>query len=342
MNAVAPAVACPPASAKKIRRKTDNKPQSQINKCNNEKRRRELENEYIEQLGEFLQINKRDMTTTKPDKAAILSEVVKTFRRLVDEQQTKSTNPVQQGEVSSTEPEPSINGHSPEKTAYFEAVRHYISNVGWVLLEINSEGVIEHATKNVSDVLHYTSAELQGKSIYSYLHPGDHSRLSPILDKHTFSLGNWEQEETPSALVGAGGGGAGSGGSGGSGSSSGSAAANNNKKTVPTRVRWLIKQTESANDTIEQKQQRQDKYKELLIVSAPLKDDIEESSSVLCLITLPEDELAVDQATGQELPPQMPPQMTIKMEMNTGKVVDMDTSQLRPEHRAFLAKEKVN
>ena len=52
-------------------------PQSQINKCHNEKRRRELENEYIEQLGEFLQINKRDMTACKPDKAAILSEVVK-------------------------------------------------------------------------------------------------------------------------------------------------------------------------------------------------------------------------------------------------------------------------
>lgn len=52
-------------------------PQSQINKCNNEKRRRELENEYIEQLGEFLQINKRDMTACKPDKAAILNEVVK-------------------------------------------------------------------------------------------------------------------------------------------------------------------------------------------------------------------------------------------------------------------------
>ena len=54
-------------------------PQSQINKCNNEKRRRELENNYIEQLSEFLQLNKRgDMTSTKPDKAAILNQVVKT------------------------------------------------------------------------------------------------------------------------------------------------------------------------------------------------------------------------------------------------------------------------
>lgn len=58
-------------------------PQSQINKCNNEKRRREQENEYIEQLGEFLQINKRDMTSTKPDKAAILNEVVKTVSACV-------------------------------------------------------------------------------------------------------------------------------------------------------------------------------------------------------------------------------------------------------------------
>ena len=56
-------------------------PQSQINKCNNEKRRREQENEYIEQLGEFIHINKRDMNAPKPDKAAILNEVVKHVSR---------------------------------------------------------------------------------------------------------------------------------------------------------------------------------------------------------------------------------------------------------------------
>lgn len=37
---------------------------------------------YIEQLGEFLQINKRDMASCKPDKAAILNEVVKTVSRM--------------------------------------------------------------------------------------------------------------------------------------------------------------------------------------------------------------------------------------------------------------------
>jgi nuclear receptor coactivator 2 len=106
-------------------------------------------------------------------------------------------HPVQQGEVSSTEPplpEPSVNGHSPEKSAYFEAVQHYISNIGWALLEINSEGIIECATENVSDVLHYSRSELTGQPIYSYLHTGDHAKLSPILDKNTFSL-DFDQDE---------------------------------------------------------------------------------------------------------------------------------------------------
>lgn len=112
---------------------------------------------------------------------------------------TCTLHPVQQGEVSSTEPplpEPSINGHSPEKSAYFEAVQHYIRNVGWALLEINSEGCIECATENVIDVLHYSRQELSGQSIYSYLHTGDHSKVSPILDKNSFSF-EWDQDDGP-------------------------------------------------------------------------------------------------------------------------------------------------
>jgi len=41
-----------------------------------------MENNYIEQLSEFLQLNKRgDMTSTKPDKAAILNQVVRTVSK---------------------------------------------------------------------------------------------------------------------------------------------------------------------------------------------------------------------------------------------------------------------
>ncbi|XP_062546397.1 nuclear receptor coactivator 2 isoform X4 [Armigeres subalbatus] len=337
MNAVVPAVSVPAAN-KKIRRKPDTKPQSQINKCNNEKRRRELENEYIEQLGEFLQINKRDMTACKPDKAAILSEVVRTFRRLLEQGNRDLTgsnrcskcspdcsdscklHPVQQGEVSSTEPplpEPSVNGHSPEKSAYFEAVKYYISNVGWVLLEINSEGVIECATDNVLDVLHYTRTELHGQSIYSYLHTGDHSKLSPILNKNSFEL-NWDQNEFYSQFI------------------------QPPKRTIRTKIRWLLKAPESANDTIEQKQQRQDKYKDLLIISAPVKDDTDaESSSVLCLITLPEDEHHQGPAIESHTMPQtLDEQLTLKLDM-TGAVTDFDAATLRKQFTDFLTKETV-
>uniref|UniRef100_A0A182IZ83 Uncharacterized protein n=1 Tax=Anopheles atroparvus TaxID=41427 RepID=A0A182IZ83_ANOAO len=370
MNVVVPSVACPPTASKKIRRKPDAKPQSQINKCNNEKRRRELENEYIEQLGEFLQI-KRDMTACKPDKAAILSEVVRTiygwnetirddrwnllpetkrirreapssslnterwgpgigFRHMLEQGNPNLTgsrcskcspdcsascklHPVQQGEVSSTEPplpEPSVNGHSPEKSAYFEAVQHYISNVGWALLEINSEGVIECATENVRDVLHYSRTELHGQSIYSYLHTGDHSKLSPILNKNSFEL-NWDQNEmfyqTP-------------------------------KRTIRTKIRWLLRAPESANETIEQKQQRLEKYKDLLIISAPVKDDTEESSSVLCLITLPEDDQASIETT--TMPQTLDEQLTLKLDIN-GNIINYDASTLRKQFAGNLTKETI-
>lgn len=370
MNAVVPAVSVPAAS-KKIRRKPDTKPQSQINKCNNEKRRRELENEYIEQLGEFLQINKRDMTACKPDKAAILSEVVRTFRRLLEQGNRDLTtagsanrcskcspdcsdscklHPVQQGEVSSTEPplpEPSVNGHSPEKSAYFEAVQYYISNIGWALLEINSDGVIECATENVREVLHYTRNELHGQSIYSYLHTGDHSKLSPILNKNSFEL-NWDQDEM---------------------------FCQSPKRTIRTKIRWLLRAPESANDTIEQKQQRQEKYKDLLIISAQVKDDTDaESSSVLCLITLPEDELhqqqqqlgavlgggvgggpqqlvgglpgsqgggagsAAIELSSLTMPQTLDEQLTLKLDMN-GAIIDLDAATLRKQFAGYLTKE---
>ncbi|KAL7030722.1 hypothetical protein ACKWTF_006763 [Chironomus riparius] len=325
MNVVVPNVACTPAATKKIRRKPENKPQSQINKCNNEKRRRELENEYIEQLGEFLQINKRDMTACKPDKAAILSEVVKKFRSLLEQRARENSSqgrncnkcpagcsdsctihPVQQGEVSSTEPplpEPSINGHSPEKSAYFEAVQHYISNVGWALLEINSEGYIECATENVREVLQYSRQELCGQPIYSYLHTGDHNKISPILDKNTLSF-DWEHDEGSHTF------------------------AQTPKRTV--RIRWLLK---SPEETLEQRQQRSNRYKDILIISAPVKDDTDESSSVLCLITLPED----DQSMDTNMPP-LNEQLTIRIDSD-GKIIKVDASQLRAQFATFLTKE---
>lgn len=85
-------------------------------------------------------------------------------------------------------------------------------------------------------------------------------------------------------------------------------------------------------ETLEQKQQRQSRYKDLLIISAPVKDDSDESSSVLCLITLPEED--------QLMNPIMPPskQLTIRISRE-GKILKFDYSQMQPNIVAFLSKE---
>lgn len=97
----------------------------------------------------------------------------------------------------------------------------------------------------------------------------------------------------------------------------------------------------SPEETIEQRQQRSNRYKDLLIISAPVKDDTDESSSVLCLITLPEDDQTVDTNMSN-----VSRQLTIRIDIE-GKIVNVDASQLKsPAHppqfaqyATFLTKE---
>lgn len=49
------------------------------------------------------------------------------------------------------------------------------------MLQINAEGRIECVTENISELIRWTRAELQHKSIYDYLHENDHDKLQPIL-----------------------------------------------------------------------------------------------------------------------------------------------------------------
>ncbi|XP_053960234.1 nuclear receptor coactivator 3 isoform X2 [Anastrepha ludens] len=421
MNAVASPISNNPATpTRKIRRKTDpkaNLPQSQINKCNNEKRRRELENNYIEQLSEFLQLNKRgDVASTKPDKAAILNQVVKTYREFCDKGQSRdissstsansssatnatspnnnnnntnststlknsnnknnttstrcprcatdncSIHPVQQGDVSSTEPplpEPSLlNGQVPEISAYFEALEHYLSSVDWVLLQVTADGIIESCTQNIRELIGYDKQELYRKPLYQYLYPGDHAKLDPLINNMSYGgAGN--------------GGGSTSGGVGGIGCGSGnqtgwadqddanSGASSQHsttslgpsgpkgKRNIAAKVRMLVKDMRSAtqttatvsmthpNDAIDQKTIRQhvqaEKYEEIMLLATPMKDDGDSTSSILCLITRPEDE-----PTMQQMQPQPIEHLTFKLDVH-GKILNLDTTALREPYRQHLS-----
>ncbi|KRT85618.1 HLH domain containing protein [Oryctes borbonicus] len=167
MSALAPGV--------KKRKKSETKPQAQINKCNNEKRRREQENIYIEELAELISANFADMSSlsVKPDKCAILQETVNQIRSIKQrEGASQSSDPVQQGEVSSSRP--AIISTDVYGPLLLEALEGF-------LFVVNAEGKVEHVTKNVNNFIKYTEEEVLGKSIYNFIHHGDHARFSSSL-----------------------------------------------------------------------------------------------------------------------------------------------------------------
>lgn len=99
------------------------------NKCNNEKKRRELENETINQLEELLVTCLAEVK--QPDKNGIVREatlqIQEVLRRRLEcpgdcpVRIAQSLSPVQAGEVSSTQPQPPPVGlHYSEVTTLIE------------------------------------------------------------------------------------------------------------------------------------------------------------------------------------------------------------------------------
>ncbi|XP_065567006.1 nuclear receptor coactivator 2-like [Artemia franciscana] len=156
----------------KKRKKSDTKPLSQLTKCINEKRRREQENVYIEELAELISASISDMSSmsVKPDKCAILQETVNQIRRIKEE--ADGSGDVQEGEVSSSKP--AILSDQLLGTFLLEALDGF-------LFVVNTEGKVEYVSDNISSFLQYTPDDLIGKSIYNIIHVGDHARFSSSL-----------------------------------------------------------------------------------------------------------------------------------------------------------------
>lgn len=222
------------------------------NKCQNEKRRREQENIYIEELAELISANFSDMSSisVKPDKCAILQETVNQIRSIKQrENASLSTDPVQQGEVSSSKP--TVISNEIYGPLLLEALEGF-------LFVVNAEGKVEHVTDNVVTYIKFTRDEVYGKSIYNFIHHGDHARFSTLLPMAIAFTGD------PQAGGAAGGG----------------------SKSRSFSLRFLVKSDE-LDESIEEKQQRVSQYEGMHISSTQLRhgddDPTEAGPRLLCV-----------------------------------------------------------
>lgn len=305
------------------------------NKCNNEKRRREQENIYIEELAELISANFGDMSSlsVKPDKCAILHETVNQIRNIKAREEAAATgggitqtDAVQQGEVSSSRP--TILANEIIAPLLLEALDGF-------LFVVNAEGKVEFVTENVSTHIKFSREEVLDKSVYNIIHHGDHARFSTTLLP---SISWGPASGTGSSATGA-----------GTSDSNSNSTTNNNGfgggRSRSFYCRLLIKPPDDQEETMEQKQQRVNHYEQMHISSTQVPysqtssrgigaaDEDSTTEPGPCLMCLARRVPQCEKASGSSIE-----QFTTKLD-TTGKIVGIDTSGVSASYSQYLNKD---